>query len=490
MYLVKEVLGFDDPRKNVWGKIHWEISDLLKTLKRACLILIPRGHLKSTLVTQGWVLQQLLINPSLRILIASADLDNAKNFLSAISSHIKRNPKFKERFGDILLREGTKAKDDTQESLTVTGSNCGAKESSITVASTKTDMTSQHYDIMVFDDLVNGKNCNSYELRFGVKQFYVRCMDLLEPDGKVVVIGTRWHFGDLYNDLLQGIKKKSSNFDFVVNKACMFSPRYERRDFKKMFQASDTEVLFPEKWGLKELMRQYIDKERNDAEFAAQWMNFPMTDKRAPFKIEDIEFLTELSPTVTKYMCVDPAGGGEKKGNDDFAIVVGGMDVNGDIWNIDAHAEQESVDESLGYLHNLFMNSNPRKVGVEKDFNTTLSSWIKERYPEIAKRIYEYRSLRLTDYKTKKMLGLVPYVSNGKFKVLQHSDGEEITWGDKTVRLHPGQIKLINQMIDFGVTEHDDVLDAQSSMLEFLKKPTRYHGTYGTYVADDEYTGY
>lgn len=490
IYLVSKVLGSDNPAQNVWGAIHQKIADALSTLKNECLILIPRGHLKSTLVTQGWVIQQLLINPQLRVLIGSAEKKNAENFLAAIEDQICFNEKFKAIFGDIVLRDGTRAVDLTKETFTRTGHFMGHKEASVTIASVGMDKTSQHYDLIILDDIVNDKNTNSPDLRKKTSDFYKSCVDLLEPNGRIVLIGTRWHFGDLYNSFLDAHRKGKHTFDFVINESALINPNYTRSQFKAMMKDDKTTTLFPEKFGLKEIIKIYL-KKRDDQAFSCQQMNHPMSAEGSPFKMEDIQFVDTLPSSVTTYICVDPAGGGTSDDADDFAIVVVGMDVNKDVYLIDAWAERVPIDIGLNTIATYFNIYHPRKVGIEKDFNATNATWLRDHHKELAKKLFEYRSQHVVNYKIKKMMGLSPYVCNGKFKILTHSNGTEYLYGEKSVKLTPAQDKCIWQMVDFNATPHDDVLDALSSTLEFVERPRiTYIGDTKEYEPMDPITGW
>lgn len=483
------MLGNDEPKKNVWGKIHYRIADKLQLLKKECLLLIPRGHLKSTLVTQGWVIQQLLLRPDLRVLIASADKDKAEAFLGAIKEHYTSNPKFISRFGNLMDK-----KNWTQTSIDLLGKKAGSKEASITIASVGTDMTSQHYDLIILDDLVNRKLSTSEEQRAKVFNFYMDCVDLLEPDGRLIVVGTRWHFGDLYSRLLADYHRGITHFDFVIDEAALHNPKYMRKQYKDMLNDPNTTTLFPEKFGIEEIKYIYnkkCTKPGGEYEFSCQQMNYPVSDSRAAFKYEDIVFVKTLPGSITVYQCVDPAGSDDvKKDNDDTAIATIGIDTNGDIYNIDMFSQQVTPSGVFNKMYEYFLRYPiVRKIGLEKNFNASNKLYIMEKFPDMYKKLINYRTPGIKDIKKKKMLSLSPYVANGKFKVLEHDDGEEFAEfiGHK---IYPGQLKLLTQMIDFGSTEHDDALDAQSSALEFIKKTGRVESDDYEYVPDDPMTGY
>ena len=63
------------------------------------LIMEPRGSFKSSVITCGYSLYNLVLNPDLRILIASEKLHIAQKFLSEIKGHISRNDYFRTLYG-------------------------------------------------------------------------------------------------------------------------------------------------------------------------------------------------------------------------------------------------------------------------------------------------------------------------------------------------------------------------------------------------------
>src|SRR3990167_1864398 len=91
------VLEVEKGKDNVpLAPVHQEMCEFIdKNKKRKKLLLIPRAHLKSTVVTVGRALQAIVTNPSVRILIANATYGNACSFLTEIKRHLKFNEKIK-----------------------------------------------------------------------------------------------------------------------------------------------------------------------------------------------------------------------------------------------------------------------------------------------------------------------------------------------------------------------------------------------------------
>lgn len=387
---------------------------------------------------------------------------------------METNPKFTDRFGLMTVPGKGKA-----EAWDVIGLPSGSKEHTINTASIGTDMTSQHYDLIVLDDPINREFAQTEKQRQKVVEFYLDCQDLLMPNGIMVLIGTRWAFADIYSNLINK-NKKTKSFKYIIDLPMMSNSKYTRRDFELMLEDPATTFLFPEMFDRKVAKKKLVEKlsqPNGYYEYACQQMNFPVSDRNRPFRFEDIKFcwMKDVPTSVTQYQNTDPAGSEKLTSTqDDTAIATTGIDVNLDIYNIDMWADKTTA---AGLFMKMDEQSrkypNTRKIGIERNFNHTNTLWIKDKYPHIAAKLVDYRMPNTADAKTANILVLQPYVSNGKFYIVQHEDGEEYSIGDKVVKLHSGQYKLLMQMIDFGQNNeaHDDALDAQAATFEFLKKP-------------------
>lgn len=180
-----------------WGGLHDEIELFLNMSGKRKMLLVPRGHLKSSVVTIGWTIQQLLRAPNSRTLIANAVWDNARHFLWKIQDYLTDKSQLPFLFGafeskkwnsdEIVIRQRTRA----------------SAEPSIATTGVEKAQASQHYDNIVMDDLVIRENISTVEQRNRVINFYRDTLDLLEPKGTLVIIGTRWAMGDLYQHIIE-----------------------------------------------------------------------------------------------------------------------------------------------------------------------------------------------------------------------------------------------------------------------------------------------
>jgi predicted phage terminase large subunit-like protein len=231
----KFVLKVEEGKDKVpLAPFHQELCTFVETNKhKKKLVLVPRGHLKSTLVTVGYSLQQLLKDPSRRILIANATYNLACNFLTDIKRQLKFNDKIHLLWGD-LSRNPERWSSNEIALATAKGMH-GKKEPNITAMGLESNLTSQHYDVIIGDDLVNKDYVNTADQIQKTINFYKEALNLLEPNGEFIIIGTRWHDSDLYGWIMDNDNNVLSDFEVMVKQA--YEGDLYGEDFKPLFPA-------------------------------------------------------------------------------------------------------------------------------------------------------------------------------------------------------------------------------------------------------------
>lgn len=188
----KVLLGMKDVNRRTHGDM---ISALESDTKRK-LIVMPRGTLKSSIGVVGYSIWLLLRNPNIRILIDSEVYTNSKNFIREIKAYLEM-PLITEIFGAF--------KSDTNWSegeITIRQRTKPSKEASITAGGIETTKVGMHYDVIIADDLNSGNNSLTPESCEKVIKHYRLNISILEPNGILSVIGTRYSQGDLIQFIL------------------------------------------------------------------------------------------------------------------------------------------------------------------------------------------------------------------------------------------------------------------------------------------------
>lgn len=203
--------GFSQVNANT----HSEIITALEAPTKRKVIVVPRGTFKSTLCSITYPLWMLLRNPDLRILIESEVFANSVTYLRAIKTIIK-SEKFLNVFGDL---QGFIWRDD---SIVVSSRQKTLKEPSIVCGGVDTTKVGMHYDLIISDDLNSPANSDTPEKCQRVIDHYRYNLNILEPDGVYVIIGTRYSDNDLIGwvlrDVLNQPKLSEGDLEYYLSK--------------------------------------------------------------------------------------------------------------------------------------------------------------------------------------------------------------------------------------------------------------------------------
>jgi len=264
-FFSKEILGYD------LRDFHEDWCKALQTYPKI-LLLAPRNSFKSTVVSISYPLWLLVNDSNFRIFIRSSTDALAKSFLREIKGHIEHNRYFHYLFG--------KWKTETrhwQETSIIVPRSKYMKEVSIAAAGIGTSAVSQHYEVIIDDDIVDRKNVENAEQRQKVFQTYQDDFGLLSPGGQNVVVGTRWHEQDIYGTLLSNEK-----YRHILFKA--------HRD--------DGSLLFPDVLSEEFLQGQKMDM--GTALYLAQYENNPQALKGSMFRREWFEIVEDYPHDLKK----------------------------------------------------------------------------------------------------------------------------------------------------------------------------------------------
>lgn len=187
LYLTtKFLLGYSD----VTWRTHGAIFQALEASTRRKLIVLPRGSFKSSICSVSYPLWLLLRDPNLRVLLDSEIYSNSKNLLREIRQHLER-PELVRLFGVFESDPWNEGE------VTIAQRTIIRKEASLTASGIGAEKTGQHYDVIVADDLNSPSNSGTIEGRQKVITHHRYNHSILEPEGTLVVVGTRYSADDI-----------------------------------------------------------------------------------------------------------------------------------------------------------------------------------------------------------------------------------------------------------------------------------------------------
>jgi len=396
------------------------------------LVLIPRGHLKSTLVTVGYTLQQIAKSPKTRVLIGNATYPMAVAFLSQIKDHLVKNSTFIDLYGDM----SASAPKWTQDMVKIVSDeeSYERKEPTITAYGMGGNLVSQHYDLIILDDIVNRESISTKDQIDKTILIYKDILDLLEPHGHLIMIGTRWHDSDLYGWILGGSER----------------PFYEHIQRKAVEGTMDSgTILFPQKYN-REYLKQ-LRAEKGIYEFSSQYLNECVPDEMATFKKEWIKSYDEYDikgRPLNYFTLVDPAISLERTA--DFTVIITvGVDANNNIYVIEIFRDRVNPTQILNELFNTYDKYRPRQICIEAvAFQKSLQHFAFEemRQRGLSLPISEVKPERM-ESKEMRIRGLVPYYEQGRIYHPKHEYNTQF---------------LEDELTRFPKGQFDDIIDALS----------------------------
>lgn len=296
--------------KDLYRPTHGAICDFISTYAKdgdKCLVLTPRGWVKSYVITIGWTTQRLLRNlvsgRREHQIISNATIPNAKNFLEKIKYNLQYNDLLRGLFREWIPNDPeNEAEKWTQDYIQLNG--CLVETGSV-----EGNLVSQHYKVMINDDLVNRDNSATKDQLLKTQDWWKLAQSLLLSNGVEINIGTRWSYDDLYGYFIEEFLEP--DFDYmstgkpivelhkgpyhVLWMDCWSDPVTET--------GSTFPTLFPE-YKLKELQKQQGPR------FNGQYRNNPLALGKNPFqKNWFVKWNLRDRPAIRNtIMLIDPSG--------------------------------------------------------------------------------------------------------------------------------------------------------------------------------------
>lgn len=420
-FLCRYYLEFKD-----WDACHSELNEwLMQSTKKRKLILMPRGHLKTSILTIGLTIQHILKDPNTTILLANAVWDNARSFLSEIKEYLTSKSKLYYLYGKFESYRWN------QDEIMVKQRKKANKTPTVSTAGIDKALASQHYKVIICDDIVNRQTISTEEQRGKVKKFYSDLLDLLEPDGTLYLIGTRWHDADLYGGI---IRDEAEKFDIYTAMAT--------RD-----GTIEGEVIFPKKFNTQILQDLLLAK--GSYEFYSQYFNKCVNADDQQFK-PPVRYWKDLGDNPRHTISVDLAI--SEKTSADYTVVMDcAVTASNQLCVVEYCRRRMSPSETIERIFEFVLKYGVKKVGIESvAYQRALISILDE---EIKKRgiFFEVVPIHPSKDKFTRTIALQP------------------RWESGNLLLKQGMVELEDELARFPVGEHDDLLDALAMQLNIIQ---------------------
>jgi predicted phage terminase large subunit-like protein len=255
---------------------------------------------------------------------------------------------------------------------------------------------------------------------------------MLEPNGQIISIGTRWHEGDIHK-YLQGLSN------------------YVSKTYKAIINEDTKNVLWPEQWPYEELLKRKAGM--GSIGFEMQYQNEIVSTEDSPVKREWIENSVENYNQVMKeinktggsfqsFMGVDLASKGEE--SDFFTITVIGIN-RGNVFVIDGLKTKASLFKQFELIKSFDNKWTPARIGVEQAAQQ--------------KMIVD----QLTESTTLPIIPIKSSIVNDRMSRVQRLS---VLFETGRIYLNPNLTDWINELIYFPRGSNDDTIDSLSFALQ------------------------
>lgn len=311
------------------------------------LDLWAREHYKSTIITFGKSIQDLLIDPDgTTIGIFSHTRPIAKGFLDQIKRELEGNTYLKTLFNDVLYQNPTsEAPKWSLDSGIIVKRTTNPKEASIEAWGVVDGQpTGKHFSILVYDDVVTRESVTTPDQIKKTTETLELSYNLGAQGGRRRFIGTRYHSNDSYRT--------------IMDRGTVI-PRVKPATHNGKV---DGDPVFLSKEALMEKRR-----DQGPYTFGTQMLQDPVADKAMGFKEEWLKFYEVLSDTSkwNKYLLVDPAS--KKKSTSDYTVMlVIGLAPDQNYYLIDGIRDRLNLTQRARKIFDLHRAHNPTGVGYEE----------------------------------------------------------------------------------------------------------------------------
>ena len=400
------------------------------------LDLWARGFCKTSIITHGMSIWDIMRNPETTIGIVSWSRRAAIDIVKAIKTELESNELLKELYPDVLYdNPEVQSPRWSDERGLIVKRTSNKREATIEGTGLDTQLTGRHFDILVYDDIVSVNNVTSNEVIQNTTNALLTSFNLVSRDGKKRFIGTRYHTVDTYDYL---IKNK------------IVKPRIYPATIDGTPDGEPCEIITKEQ----------LEEKRHEMTpfiFSAQMLLNPVSDDERRFNPQLFQYYDKASlDKLTKnvYITVDAATS-KKKGSDYSALAVMAVDALDNVYLVDLVKDKLNLDERKKKLFELVLKYKPLVVGYERYALMADTDYIRK-CQETENIRFPIVELGGKLSKIERVDRFVPTFSNRKFYI-----PESLEYRDYEGKSHDLIQELKYEMINFP-KGHDDCIDAIS----------------------------
>lgn len=309
------------------------------------LDLWAREHYKSTFITYGLTMQDILNDPEITCCILSFNRPTAQAFLKQIKREFESNENLKSLFPDVLYADPKKESPKWSEDEGIIVKRKGNPKEATVEAFGLIDgqPTSKHYKLLVYNDVVTRESVATPYMIKKTTDAWELSHNLGSDGGKVRYEGTRYHYNDTYREIIAREAAVPRIYPGTLN------------------GKPDGE---PVMW-----TPQLMAKKRRDMgpyTFNCQILQDPKADDNQSFNDGWVKYWpAQQYRGMNIYILADPAN--EKKKENDYSVFwVVGLGADRNYYVITCVRDRLNLVERANVLFTLYRDYRPLNVGYER----------------------------------------------------------------------------------------------------------------------------
>lgn len=381
------------------------------------------------IITFGWVMWNLLCNPSNRFtILISNNYANSCKYLLPIKDSIENNGMIKAVFGNLKSDKWSENEIElTHRKKVIVGGN-------------EFKIRGQKYlqyrpDVVVIDDAEDDELVKSSDRRDSFERWLLYAVEpaMTADKNKIIMVGTILHRASQLSKVLEG------------------GGKYKTWHKKKYKAINNDKAIWEDMHALAKLLE---IKERDPYKFAQEYMNNPVPYEHATFKQEYFDDYTKLPENVTVNVTVDLACT-DKTYSDYTVILPVATGPLGDMWILPyIRGKYIDPDQIIEHMFSVYLKykNNFGKFGIEKNAFQRFLARIFDRERKIRGYKFPVVELHNKGDKTTRISRLQPWFAAGD------------------IHIKSSMTELKEELLDFPRAMHDDVTDALAMHLDLVQR--------------------
>lgn len=429
------------------------------------LDLWAREHYKSTIITFGMTILDIINDPEITIGIFSHTKAISKDFVKQIKTELENNEDFPRLWPNIFYTNPSSASKKWSEDALRVKRKGNPKEETLEAHGLVEGMpTGKHFDLRIYDDVVTAEGVKTPEQIHKTTEAWQMSDNLGAHGGKERYIGTRYHLFDTYSVMMEN--------DVVEPR--LHPATHDGTEY------GDPVLITEESLAQKRRVQgPFI--------FGSQMLLNPVADKTMGFDMNwitkaDTDYNTAIS-TLWRFIIVDPAsrkphGTSNARKNDFTAMFVIGFGLDGYYRVLDIRRDKMSLTKRTETLIELHKKWKPSLVAYEeygKDADIEHINHVQE------EQLYKFPITAIGGGMKKeiRILRLVPYFENGYKSVADGGDGIPdsriiLPTSCNQIDYEGRNRDLVRDFIEqeytaFPVLKHDDMIDCLARIVDLEK---------------------